>query len=57
MFKVRPIAIYVCPAHKFFPSSARQMEWIIYSLTVRLGKVYPNFLDKPLSLVYKTKKT
>ena len=26
---------------------------VIFSLTAGLGKVYPNFFDKPYSLVYK----
>ena len=51
----RVIAIYVCPTPIFSVVSApKGVDYdVIFSLTAGLEKVYPNFSDKPHSLVYK----
>jgi len=49
------IAIYVIPTPNFsIVSAPKVVDYdVIFSLTAGLGKVYPNFFDKPHSLVYK----
>jgi len=49
------IAIYLCPTPNFFHRQrTKGVDYdVIFSLTAGLGKVYPNFFDKPHSLIYK----